>query len=391
MRFQCSKCKTVFRVDEAKVPEKGAYGRCPKCKERILIKKDQSLEARTGQELRIGEEQPSPEPALPAPSEPEAPEKAPKVKPQKRSILSVATERFRTTFLAFYALSSLVPTLIVLYIIFQEVRPHLTPAQAETVMGPIYYGLLAMLGVPFLGFFLMSWWMKSLANLTEKIKEKTAAVMQDSLKITEKNELIAVEQHLDGLYEELQEKIRQLNEYSGQLVDSKKKLSEMSVTDELTDLYTRLQFDQRLTEEIERAEKYKRQLSLIMVVVDGFKNYKETFGQEAADELLHGLGLLIQDYVGRSDLPFRYGENEFAILLPESGLENAASVAQKLIDAASLTVTGSGEGGKIKVSIGSGVAGYSPGQKDFAEEVGRCIEAARTAGGGGVVLLPPRT
>ncbi|MFH1134736.1 MAG: GGDEF domain-containing protein [Pseudomonadota bacterium] len=302
---------------------------------------------------------------------------------------SLNAEGFRTTFLVFYALSSLVPILVALYLFFQFIRPHLTQSQMDLFADPLTYGLAALLAIPFLGFFLMSWWVKSLEDLTEKIKAKTSEILQDKIEITEKNEIVAVSRHLEGLYKELQTRINQMNDYSRQLMDSQKKLKRMSITDELTTLYNRRYFEKKLVEEVTRSEKAKRPLGLIMIDIDRFKEFNENFGRPEGDKLLRGLGLLIKDHVRSVGLPFRYGGDEFAVLLPRHTVEAAAALAQKLIDAASLLQTTRMGGPREQsrdISIGCGVVSYSSDLKRLFVAADRCLVKARAAGRGKVAL-----
>ena len=308
-----------------------------------------------------------------------------------KGLVSLASERFRTSFLVVYVLSSLLPTLILILIVNRYVQPYLTPDQAELFRDPATYGLAAMLAVPFLGYLLMSWWINSLEKLTEEIKAKTADVLQERIIITEKNELITLHRHLDGLYGELQGKIKQLNEYSEKLVESKKKLTKISITDELTTLFNRRYFDRRLLDEIKKAEKRKNPLALIMVDIDGFKQYNEQYGHPAGDKLLRAVGLLIRDYVRKPNLPFRYGGDEFAIILPEAGIEEAAAKAHQLTEAAShLAIQGVTKGEPLTASVSCGVISYDRAYMGLFVEADRCIEQAISSKKGSVILLTPR-
>ena len=302
---------------------------------------------------------------------------------------SINSERFRTIFLVFYALSSLLPTLVAIYIFFEFVRPHLSQNQILVMANPLTYGLAALLAIPFLGFFLMSWWVKSLEDLTEKIKSKTSEILQDKVDITEKNEIMAVSRHLDGLYQELQTKINMMNDYSRQLMDSKKKLKRMSITDELTTLYNRRYFEKKLVEEVGRSEKARQPLGLIMIDIDGFKDFNENFGRAEGDKLLRSMGLLIKDYAKNVGWPFRYGGDEFAVILPRHTVEAAGALAQKLIDASVLLKTSRKVSQSNKpgdISICCGVVAYDKDWKRLFIAADRCLVKARAAGKGKVAL-----
>ena len=308
-----------------------------------------------------------------------------------KGLMSLTSERFRTSFMVVYVLSSLIPTLILIFVLLNYVKPILHNDQLMYLTDVATYTLAAMLAVPFLGFLLMSWWINSLEKLTADIKAKTSEILQDRVIITEKNELVTLHRHIDGLYDELQDKITELKSQSEELINSKRKLSRMAVTDELTTLFNRRQFEKRMTSEVKNAEKRKHPLALILLDVNDFKDYNKKFGHAAGDKLLRALGLLIRDYVGKNDLPFRYGGDEFAIILPGRKTEEAAALAQKLVDAAGhLATEDVGKGQTRKASISCGVVSYSKGYAGLMAEADRCLNQALIAGKSKVVCLTPQ-
>jgi hypothetical protein len=80
--------------------------------------------------------------------------------------IALGPERFRTTLFVFYALGSLLPTLVIIYVIYQYVWPGLSESQLGRMAVPLAVGLCVMLVVPLLGLLLMSWWVRSLEKLT---------------------------------------------------------------------------------------------------------------------------------------------------------------------------------------------------------------------------------
>lgn len=105
---------------------------------------------------------------------------------------------------------------------------------------------------------------------------------------------------------------------------------ELSNRDELTNLYNRRYFFERLEKEVERAKRYERILSLIMIDIDHFKNYNDSFGHLMGDALLKKLAQLMEHNLRKADVLARYGGEEFFILLPETDKEQARQVAEKL-------------------------------------------------------------
>jgi len=109
-----------------------------------------------------------------------------------------------------------------------------------------------------------------------------------------------------------------------------KKLRILSITDALTGLYNQRYFHTSLSREIGRALRYKRPLSLICFDLDHFKSCNDQLGHLEGDNILRIVGKLLLDIVRKSDTAFRYGGDEFFILLPEAELQNAKQTAEKI-------------------------------------------------------------
>jgi diguanylate cyclase (GGDEF)-like protein len=99
--------------------------------------------------------------------------------------------------------------------------------------------------------------------------------------------------------------------------------------DELTGLCNFRLFREHLARELEHAERYGSPLSLVMVDIDDFKNYNDTNGHEAGNEVLSTMARLLAETLRRSDIPARYGGEEFVLVLPETSKTNAELVAER--------------------------------------------------------------
>ncbi|WP_338738138.1 diguanylate cyclase [Candidatus Dehalogenimonas loeffleri] len=101
-------------------------------------------------------------------------------------------------------------------------------------------------------------------------------------------------------------------------------------TDELTGLYNHRHFHERVEQEISRGGRFGITFSLILLDLDLFKVYNDIYGHLAGDQLLRKVGQMIHTSVRNIDLPFRYGGEEFAIILPETRIDDAYRVAERL-------------------------------------------------------------
>ncbi len=108
------------------------------------------------------------------------------------------------------------------------------------------------------------------------------------------------------------------------------KLRHLSVTDNLTGLYNQRYFYTCLNRELDRAKRYQRPLSLICCDLDRFKQCNDLFGHLEGDNVLRLIGDLLTDVLRRTDMAFRYGGDEFFILLPETALKSAQTTCEKI-------------------------------------------------------------
>ncbi|NLL90297.1 MAG: diguanylate cyclase [Dehalococcoidales bacterium] len=101
-------------------------------------------------------------------------------------------------------------------------------------------------------------------------------------------------------------------------------------TDELTGLYNHRHFHERIDQEITRDSRFGGTFSLIMMDVDLFKSYNDIYGHLAGDKMLRKIGEYIQKSIRRIDMAFRYGGEEFTVILPEAHIDAAYKVAERI-------------------------------------------------------------
>lgn len=131
-------------------------------------------------------------------------------------------------------------------------------------------------------------------------------------------------------------------------------IEQQAITDGLTKLYVYRYFQQRLKEELDRADRYSYSVALIMMDVDNFKNFNDTYGHALGDKVLEYLAQIIRTNIRRIDLAARYGGDEFILLLPEITEQEAWLMGTRLLNALkdSTILTPSGEKIHIRVTLG---------------------------------------
>jgi len=136
--------------------------------------------------------------------------------------------------------------------------------------------------------------------------------------------------------------------------DLVRQLEEMATRDPLTGLYNFRQLHVSLDEEITRSQRYGHAFCVFIVDVDHFKAVNDNYGHLFGDHVLKKLGEIMQRNLRGTDRLFRYGGEEFCILMPETSQEEAAAIADRMMDTIrNHTFACDGKSAKITVSIGS--------------------------------------
>jgi diguanylate cyclase (GGDEF)-like protein len=131
-------------------------------------------------------------------------------------------------------------------------------------------------------------------------------------------------------------------------------LRQQSIRDALTGLYNRRFLEESLDRELARLERKQQPLTVIMIDVDHFKNFNDTYGHEAGDVVLRDLGRVLRRQSRQSDIACRYGGEEFTLLLPETPLDTGRQRAESLREAVQeLKLTHNGQPlGEVTLSMG---------------------------------------
>ena len=142
------------------------------------------------------------------------------------------------------------------------------------------------------------------------------------------------------------------------------KSEEIARIDGITELFNRRHFDERMREEIDRHSRYGDILSILLMDLDNFKKYNDTFGHLAGDRLLVQVAGIIKSCIRSSDQAFRYGGDEFAVILPHSSTMDSFSVAERMRENIAEVMSAR----QLDLSVSIGVASW-PGDGTTLDEL----------------------
>lgn len=120
-------------------------------------------------------------------------------------------------------------------------------------------------------------------------------------------------------------------------------INEQATRDWLTSLRNRRYFEETLTDHIEAASRYGRKLSLVLFDIDDFKKINDTHGHETGDAVLKRFAALLKDSARKADIVCRYGGDEFAVILPETGKADAEKFVERIIGGSMSPLTADNE------------------------------------------------
>ena len=139
-----------------------------------------------------------------------------------------------------------------------------------------------------------------------------------------------------------------------------------SQQDHLTQLFNSRHMHEQLAREIDRAQRYTRPLSLLMIDADHFKRVNDTWGHQVGDQVLQALAQTLRETLRNSDAGFRYGGEEFVALMPETHPFAAVAVAERLRERVAALALPVPKGPALRITISVGVAGLMDGDDGAA-------------------------
>jgi len=150
----------------------------------------------------------------------------------------------------------------------------------------------------------------------------------------------------------------------------------MSLTDPLTGLHNRRYLEARMFEEVSRAKRYNHAMSFMMIDIDDFKLYNDHYGHQAGDRALEITAHCLTSTVRKIDVAARYGGEEFSILMPQTSLQEASVIADRIRRAVAGTAYPKGEKQQLgAVTVSIGLSSFSS-VLDSSEKVVRAADRA---------------
>jgi len=173
-----------------------------------------------------------------------------------------------------------------------------------------------------------------------------------------------------------------------------RKSEELSVTDDLTKLYNSRYLNATLRREVERSKRYRTPVSLIFLDLDGFKNVNDQHGHLWGSRTLVEVGKEIASTVREIDVVSRFGGDEFTVILPQTGPEGAAIIAERIRQRIAETTFLSTYGLQVKISASLGIASFPDHGRTKDDLLARADQAmymVKGRGKNGVALAEPES
>jgi diguanylate cyclase (GGDEF)-like protein len=173
-----------------------------------------------------------------------------------------------------------------------------------------------------------------------------------------------------------------------------KKSEELSVTDDLTKLYNSRYLNSTLRREVERSKRYRTPVSLIFLDLDGFKNVNDEHGHLWGSRTLVEVGRVIGATVREIDVVSRFGGDEFTVILPQTGPEGAAIIAERIRQKITETTFLASYGLNVRITASLGIASFPDHGRTKDDLLARADQAmymVKGRGKNGVALAEPES
>ncbi len=171
---------------------------------------------------------------------------------------------------------------------------------------------------------------KPIQQLRSGSKKITSGDLSTRVLIEREDELGSLGKAFNTMADSIEDKMDTLEKHMDIVTKAKNQIEKLAITDELTGLYNRRHLFDRLTSEISRANRKGESLSFILIDIDHFKNFNDTYGHQVGDIVLYEVAQIVKQCSREMDIVARYGGEEIAIILPECHLANLAEISERI-------------------------------------------------------------
>jgi diguanylate cyclase (GGDEF)-like protein len=175
--------------------------------------------------------------------------------------------------------------------------------------------------------------------------------------------------------QQLKATILELEQTKQLVLEQNLRLERLATHDELTGLCNRRKLKEILKREVERSRRYATELSLLMLDLDYFKQVNDTYGHDFGDLVIKDFGTLLLTALRSSDFSFRFGGEEFIILLPQTTLQGAVTVAEKIRELCQNTIFAN-EHFHINMTVSIGISSYQNHHPQHYDDMICCADRA---------------
>ncbi len=167
-------------------------------------------------------------------------------------------------------------------------------------------------------------------------------------------------------------------------------LTKLTIRDDLTGLFNSRQFYSHIAQEVDRSNRYFRPLSLILMDIDNFKSLNDTYGHLSGDRVLSSTGDIIKAAIRKQDTAYRYAGDEFTIILPETEIEKALAVAERVRQAIESETHVLSNPRALKVTVSIGVVEHLTDEeiKSFVHRADSAMYVSKRNGRNKISMLP---
>jgi diguanylate cyclase (GGDEF)-like protein len=214
----------------------------------------------------------------------------------------------------------------------------IAPHYYQTLWFRLLAGILAIAAIAGLLRYRTARLMQRNRELEEKVSERTSELTQSNQELANANSRLAdAYEELSASNQMLEETKAELEAQNGELLDTRETLAQaneqlelLARTDGLTDVYNRRAFREQLAIEWEQYQRILNPMSVVLLDVDKFKDYNDTYGHPAGDDVLRRVAAIISDNARASDFVARYGGEEFVVIAPNTGVDGAVQLAERI-------------------------------------------------------------